>query len=101
MARNRSEAAFAALEAELSRERAATLGRLGRKLETALQRCEELAARLDASPPTTDAERTRELLRKAVRDAEELRWMFCVQRESMGLTDHGWVYRLYPLPAAP
>lgn len=104
MSRHRTEAAFAALETELKQERAATLGRIGSKLEAELERCRTLYAELtehsDDDRPATRLAR-RERYRQAYCECEQLRWMLCVQRESMGLLDHSWVNRVFPLPPAP
>ena len=43
----------------------------------------------------------RQRYRQAYLECEQLRWMLCVQRESMGLMDHSWVNRVFPLPPAP
>jgi hypothetical protein len=99
MTPTRSERAFAAIQAELDGERAAVLGRTGRRLAESLARCAALARRLDG---TTDDESHATLLaeyRAARASSEEWRWRLHVQREAIGLTDHRWVDRIHP-PAA-
>jgi hypothetical protein len=82
-------------EAELDRERAAALGRAGAKVEERLDECRRLGEDLgpgDRSGPTL------ERYRAARAAAEEARWALCVQREALGLVEHHWVERLFPLP---
>jgi hypothetical protein len=94
----RSERAFAAVQQELDVERAAVLGRTGRRLEEALAACVAIGRRLDA---TTDEDARTELLaeyRSARALSEEWRWRLHVQREAIGLTEHRWVDRVHPPP---
>ena len=86
---------FVALEAELTEERAAALGRAGRKVETALQRCNDLLEHLTDAPG--DAALLDEY-RGARTAFEQALWAYCVQRESLGLWDHSWVDRMCPTP---
>ncbi len=78
---------------ELLQEKAATLARMGRRLEEALA---ALAA-FDASPgegATRDAARREEL----VADAGEALWYYVVQREVTGLRDTETVLRQLGVP---
>ena len=80
------------LEYELFQEKAATLGRLGAKLKTAL---DALAAH-DASPARggdADAERA-----ELVAAAGEALWYYVVQREVCGLRDTDAVLRHLGVP---
>jgi hypothetical protein len=81
------------LEYELFQEKAATLGRLGAKLKTAL---DALAAH-DASPAArgsgADAERA-----ELVAAAGEALWYYVVQREVCGLRDTDAVLRHLGVP---
>jgi len=99
MTSTRSERAFAAVQAELDGERAAVLGRTGRRLEAAIATCHAVARRLDAT--TDDGARAALLAeyRSARAASEEWRWRLHVQREAIGLTEHRWVDRVYPPPA--
>jgi hypothetical protein len=81
------------VEAELNKERAATLGRAARKIEDAVRRCERLGRAVDAGHAGALAE-----YREARGEAERAVWQFCVQREAVGLTDHTRVRQQYPLP---
>ena len=80
----------AALEYEIAREKASSLGRLGRRLEAAL-------ATLRAFDAAHRAHRTGE--RDAlVSEAGTLLWHFIVQREACGLRDSARVMLDYGVP---
>ncbi len=83
----------AALEYEFAQEKAASLGRLGRKLEAALA---ALAA-FDAATADRSEER-REARRALVADAGVALWHFVVQREALGLRDSPQLMRDYRVP---
>ncbi len=85
------------LDYEIAQEKAASLGRAGRRLTAAL----EVLAAFDAAhtdgPALTDsllAER-----RCLVAEAGEALWFLIVQREAIGLRRHGALYRFYEVPA--
>jgi hypothetical protein len=86
----------AALDYEIAQEIAATLGRLGRKLEHALG---ALTA-FDAADKTTFAPDTdrRAARRSLVADARKALWNFVVQRETCGLRDARQVMIDYRVP---
>ena len=88
-----SERLSEALEALFNQERAAVLGRMGRRAETAISRCEQLLASVDtASDRSIDAyEKARQAALDAVAD-------LCLQREIVGLTDQKWVHQTYRVP---
>ncbi len=98
-----SERYFAVVQGELAKERAATMRKAGDRLEEASLRCAALLERLDATggpeigaPPVAG-----DLLveyRAARRAFLEARDRLCLQREAIGLHDHRWVDRIYPLP---
>ncbi|MBL8953860.1 MAG: hypothetical protein JNK82_23995 [Myxococcaceae bacterium] len=69
-----------AIEPELEAERAASLGRAGRRLEVAL-------AEWRASPTPETLE-----------EAQTRLWYLVVQRESIGLRVHRDLYELYDVP---
>ncbi|MGE0000412.1 MAG: hypothetical protein AB7R77_27100 [Ilumatobacteraceae bacterium] len=95
-----SEQAFAALQTELARERADALARAGRKVQVEFDRCHRLLAEIDA-PTTTHDTRRHDLLAeyRAARAAfEHRRWQLHVHREAIGLNDHRWVDRVFPMP---
>ena len=86
-----------ALDYELAQERAATLGRLGRKLESTL-------AALRAFDETREPAASDRANRKAERDslvsdAGFALWNFVIQREVLGLRDSHAVMRDYGVPA--
>jgi hypothetical protein len=86
---------FEALAAELNEERAAVLGRFGRRVEQALAKCAaEQAAADDSDAEALGRYRAARLsAQRAIAD-------FCLQREMLGLIDHSWVDRTYPMPPA-
>jgi hypothetical protein len=92
----RAERAYAAVQHELDEERAAVLGRTGRRLEEALGKCAALGLLLDAT--TDDVTRATLLTeyRAARASSEDWRWRLHVQREALGLTDHRPVDRIHP-----
>jgi hypothetical protein len=84
----------AALDYEIAQEKAATLGRLGRGLEAAL---EKLRA-FDDEPHEMTTE-TRRKRRALVDAAGHALWLFVVQREAIGLRDTRTPMRDYRVPA--
>jgi hypothetical protein len=89
MALNSPRSGYATLEFEIAQERASALGRLGRRLEAALEA-------LAAYPPMVTSERTtRDSL---VKEAGYALWLFVVQREACGLNDSVQVMRTYGVP---
>jgi hypothetical protein len=91
--RTAGESYFAAMEAELNRERAAVLGRYGKRIEDAIAKCEALRDSVDAGDETA-VRRYRQHRQAALEATEKL----CVQREMIGVFDHSWVARAYPMP---
>lgn len=87
------KAPAAALDYELAQEMAAALGRLGRRLERALQ----ALAQFDAANVADPGERRRE--RSALlAEAGDALWLFVVQREACGLRDARQLMRDYKVP---
>lgn len=83
----------AALDYELAQEMAAALGRLGCRLERALQ----ALAQFDAANVADPGERRRE--RSALlAEAGDALWLFVVQREACGLRDARQLMRDYKVP---
>ena len=82
-----------ALDYEIAQEKASTLGRLGRALETALAALR--AFDVQAIEATEQARTERKAL---VADAGHALWMFVVQREALGLRDSRQVMRDYAVP---
>lgn len=82
----------AALDYEIAQEKAAALGRLGARLERAL---DALRVHDGSSQVGSDLARRREL----VAEAGHALWLFIVQREACGLRDSRQVMRDYRVPA--
>lgn len=91
------EGALQSIEAEVRKERASALGRVGGILEALIDEAEALKTRWAAAP-----ERERPALEAAftqvVERARTYRWYLEVQREAMGLHQHQEVERQYPIP---
>lgn len=83
----------AALDYELAQEMAAALGRLGRRLERALQALAQFDATNIADPGEPRRERSALLA-----EAGEALWLFVVQREACGLRDARQLMRDYKVP---
>jgi len=82
-----------ALDYEIAQEKASTLGRLGRALETALAALREF----DTQSHATSAADT-QARGKLVTAASRALWHFVVQREALGLRDSRQVMRDYRVP---
>jgi hypothetical protein len=81
---------YATLEYEIAQERAASLGRLGRRLEAAL-------AALAAFKRTTTSDR--KIRDRLVEQAGYALWLFVVQREACGLNDSAQLMQDYGVPS--
>src|SRR5713226_3990909 len=88
MALSSLRSGYATLEYEIAQERAAALGRLGRRLEAALAAL--------ASYPATSERTIRDSL---VEEAGYALWLFIVQREACGLNDSSHVMQTYGVPS--
>ena len=88
MALNSLRSGWATLEYEIAEERASALGRLGRRLETAL-------SALAACPP----EAALTIRDSLVEEAGYALWLFIVQREACGLNDSTHVMQTYGVPS--
>jgi hypothetical protein len=89
---------FERLEQEIAREKAATLGRAGERLEAALAWVRDVGLALDAE---SDPGRRTALLRDyeaARRQAASARQTLLIQREAIGLRNHREVDRQFPEP---
>ena len=91
MASDPAELFFKFIEAELNAERAAVLGRYGRRIEEALAACEALEPTMGGDSSKVAYRAARERVMKAIAD-------LCFQREMIGLHDHSWVHRIYQVP---
>jgi len=80
---------YATLEYEIAQEKASALGRLGRRLESAL-------AALAACPRTANSDR--KIRDGLVEQAGYALWLFVVQREACGLRKIDHVIQVYGVP---
>lgn len=91
-----SENVQSALDYEIAQEKAATLGRLGRRLEDALGRLRDFdAAAADGADQTPEHAETRRTL---IQDAGTALWHLVVQREILGLRDNARLLADYQVP---
>jgi hypothetical protein len=98
MHRQHSEQAFEAVQTELARERAEALARAGHKVQAEFDRCHRLLMQLDRPAPGADREALLVEYRGARAAFEHRRWQLHVHREAIGLNDHRWVDRVFPMP---
>jgi hypothetical protein len=87
------------VDVEIAREKAASLGRVGERLEASLARLAELRRRIELAPPEVRPKLARRYAEERSL-AATLRYYLVVQREAMGLRRHADVDRAYPLPPA-
>lgn len=86
-----------ALEHEVLQEKVATLGRLGRRLESALEQVAAFEAAAGEGNRRSEAAAEREML---LSQAGEALWHFVIQREAMGLRNTEKMLREYRVPPA-
>ena len=86
MAIDRIESGFATLEYEIAEERASALGRLGRRLETALS----ALAGCDGTDP--------KIRSGLLKEARHSFWLLVVQREACGFNNNAQIIRDYAVP---
>ena len=82
---------YAVLEYEIAQEKASALGRLGRRLESAL-------AALAACPPPAPSERNSAERKILLAQAGYALWLFAVQREACGLSADAQLMQDYAVP---
>jgi hypothetical protein len=90
-----SERRFNAIQAEIDGERAAALGRAGRRVEDTFRHCQELLATMTDH---ADDGPVRTAYREARASFDHAMYAYVVQREAIGLVDHRDVRRAYPRP---
>jgi hypothetical protein len=97
---DRTNNPITALDYELAQETASTLGRMGRRLEAALQAIQTFDAANAPDQQSSDAERihARSARQALVVEAGVALWHFIVQREACGLRDSRRVMRDYRVP---
>jgi hypothetical protein len=102
-----SERAFNAVQSEIDSERAAALGRAGRRVESTFARCQALLADLDSRAEDSAAENNgadgahhdRLAAYRAVRaEFDRAMYAYLVQREAIGLPDHRAIRHAFPRP---
>jgi hypothetical protein len=89
MASNLFRSGYATLQYEIAEERAAALGRLGRRLDAAL-------TALAAYPRTANSDR--KIRDGLVEQAGYALWLLAVQREACGLNNLGHLLQVYRVP---
>ena len=95
---NYREEALQRTEKEIVAEKAATLGRAGERLETALRLAAELHDAWREAPAGEARERVRARYRQARTRALEARRVLIIQREAIGLRNHRLVDQQFPEP---
>jgi hypothetical protein len=83
------------VEKEIAGEKAAALGRSGRKLRTALDKLRRFDEGASTGSRGREAPAARERL---IEVAGEALWSYVVQREAMGLIDADYIRREYAIP---
>lgn len=86
------------LNAEFREESTSALGRIGRKLEAAIAEATALGEKLDTLAPGPERAATFARYELARQESETFRYYLEVQREAMGLRQHGMLDAVYPLP---
>jgi uncharacterized protein DUF6665 len=92
-----SERSFNAIESEINAERAAALGRAGRRVEAAFARCQALLSDLGDEVDDHD----HDLLtgyRAARAEFDQAMYAYLVQREAIGMPDHRAIRQAFPRP---
>jgi hypothetical protein len=86
------------LELELRGERAASLGRSGRRLRSALEALRRCDERQDDETPSRETGRSALDRSDLLASAAEALLSYIVQREALGLTSHADAIRDYQVP---
>jgi len=95
---NSREEALQRTEKEILAEKAATLGRAGERLETALRLAAELHEAVGRTPEGPARDLARERYREARMRALDSRRTLIIQREAIGLRNHRLVDQQFPEP---
>ena len=85
-----------AIEHEIEQEKAATLGRVGDRLEAALEALGAAERELSQRPGDGVL---RDLRDQQLEQAAEWLWYLVVQREAVGMTSHDALFEAYGVPA--
>jgi hypothetical protein len=94
------EEALQRTEKEILAEKAATLGRAGERLETALALAAEWRRALEQAPDARARDEALARYRQARARALDARRTLIIQREAIGLRTHRVVDQQYPEPPA-
>jgi len=94
----RSAEAHARIVEEIAREKAATLGRAGERLEAALAEVAAIARAWPAAGDAAEHERLTAAYDRAWRAADTARQTLLIQREAVGLRHHRDVEQQFPRP---
>ena len=86
------------IEDEIRREKAASLGRAGERLDEALRETERLGRELDAARQPAERARLFAAYEEARARANSARYALLIQREAIGLRNHRVVDQLFPEP---
>jgi hypothetical protein len=86
------------LEDEIRREKAASLGRAGERLDEALREARRIGSELDAATRPADRARLYAAYEEARARASAARYALLIQREAIGLRHHRVVDQLFPEP---
>ena len=100
MPRDAREAFHDVIEQELNSERAAVLGKAGRKMEAALAGGARAGEVLAAAGPGQWAAAV-DAYRAAFRRYQDARMGLCIYREALGLNDHRRVDEIFRPPPPP
>ena len=95
---SRLQDAHRRINAELAREKAASLGRAGERLEAALAQVAEIGRRLDTPASLEEQERLLAEYEGARLRAVHARTALLIQREALGLRHHRIVDQQFPEP---
>jgi hypothetical protein len=98
---SRREEAYGRIEDEIRREKAATLGRAGERLEEALARVQTIVRQFETAHDPHERDRLAREYEVVRRRAEAARLALVIQREAIGLRRHAVLDQLFPeLPRA-
>ena len=89
------EESRASIEEQIAGEKAAALGRSGRRLRAALEKL----SRFDTNVTVRGTRSEQAIRAELVEVAGDALWSYVVQREAIGLMDHEYIGREYQVPA--
>jgi hypothetical protein len=98
---NRRAESVGRVENEIRAEKAAALGRVGERLEAALNELRDVAQRLAEPLDESRGAELRAAYRAALEQVRTARLHLLIQREAIGLRNHRVVDQQFPEPAPP